>query len=279
MASILMHPGRHAGLPRTLSHRNDPKKHRGYASVSVQRGTETRSYAYAVVEPAHRSRKASELEKLFAADEGVKYESSFAHRFIKEDLLSSACQSEALPFYGAYHPCAFGRNRHGLTRTPQDARYCLVAQNGAGSAAGFIDYSVAVCEPADTTQPHASSSAALRVTLEGLYTRKRYRGKGAATALIRHLCDTVEVELRFLLEQPHVEPLTNLAVSVHTPERSASVTGQLAYMMVLDGVLTRLDAVQADYPQVRLGLSAPPEATSTDPLERNNALQTQANAA
>jgi GNAT superfamily N-acetyltransferase len=274
MASILLHPGQQPGSARTLCHSNDPKKRRGYASISLRRGADERTFAYAVVEPAHRNRKTTELDEVFAADEHIRYESSFSHRFIKDQ--QEHCGDEVqLPFYGRYASFPFGKFRHGLTRSLTHADYCLVAQNSAGSPAGFIAYSLTLGNSDATPQP---GYLALQVTVQDLYTRKRYRGKGAATALIRHLCDSVELELRHLLEQYPEEPLTRVSISFAAPGNATSTTGHMAYMLALDGVMARLDGIHKDYSGVALELGAPPEKPSVT-LEKTGALQTRAAAA
>jgi GNAT superfamily N-acetyltransferase len=275
MASILLHPGQQPGSTRTLCHSNDPKKRRGYASISLLRGADERTFAYAVVEPAHRNRKTTELDEVFAADEHIKYESSFSHRFIKDPLEDSRDGGAQVPFYGRYASFPFGKFRHGLSRSTTHADYCLVAQNSAGSPAGFIAYSLTLGNPGVQPLP---GHLAFEVTVQDLYTRKRYRGKGAATALIRHLCDSVEIELRHLIGQLPEEPLTNVSISLAAPGTSTSATGHMAYLLALDGVVARLDGIHKDYPGLAVGLVAPP-GKGTEALQKTDALQTHAAAA
>jgi hypothetical protein len=150
-----------------------------------------------------------------------------------------------------------------------------VAQNSAGSPAGFIAYSLTLGNSDARPQP---GYLALQVTVQDLYTRKRYRGKGAATALIRHLCDSVELELRHLLAQYPEEPLTRVSISLAVPGNATSATGHMAYMLALDGVMARLDGIHKDYSGVALELGTPPEKLSVT-LEKTGSLQTRAAAA
>jgi GNAT superfamily N-acetyltransferase len=273
MASILLYSAQQPGSARTLCHSNDPKKRRGYASISLLRGDDERSFSYAVVEPAHRNRKTTELDELFAADEHVKYESSFSHRFIKDQQEGLRSGNRQVPFYGRYASFPFGKFRHGLSRSTTQAQYCLVAQNSAGSPASFIAYSLTALTP-DGQPNHVK----LQLTLQDLYTRKRYRGKGAATALIRHLCDSVELELRHLIAQHPEELLTNASVSLEAPGSGESATGQMTYMLALEGVVARLDGIRRDYPRLRAELTSASEA-GPDLLEKTGSLQAHADAA
>jgi GNAT superfamily N-acetyltransferase len=262
MASILQYPGPASGRSLSLCHVNDPKNRRGYGSVTLGRSTSERRFSYAIVEPAHRGRKIKELEELFIADDNVKYESSFAHRFA-----GSAGDTDT-PFYARYQPYPFGKIRHGITRSEREAQYCVVAQNAAGSPAGFIAYSVALARDSDFS---------LHVQTEGIYTRKRYRGKGAATALLRHLCDTVELELRHLLTTSTHLAGKRVEVIVSEGCCTGSVTGQMCYRLMLEALNGRIDAIAADVPGLEFALRY--ASGTVIALKRTGSLQTEANVA
>jgi GNAT superfamily N-acetyltransferase len=279
MASIIAHPGKQSESSRALCHVADPKKRRGYASVAVTRGGQTRTFSYAVVEPAHRGRKTVELDEVFAADEHIKYESSFAHRLIQTPPETSESPDTSTPFYGPYVPFAFGKFRHGLTRSAHEAHYCLVAQNGAGSPASFIAYSLALAAQSVALPGAKTTQLELRVALEQLYTRKRYRAKGAATALLQHLLDSVELELRHLLTQPAEDIVSSVTVCLAAKDPCATATSHLVRRLVVEGLLERLESIRTTWPELKISLGAPDVLPLPAQLKRTDSLQVQANAA
>lgn len=278
MASIIAHPGKQSDNSRTLCHLADPKKRRGYASVAVTRGGQTRTFSYAVVEPAHRGRKTVELDEVFAADEHIKYESSFDHRLIPTTSEPSG-QETPSPFYGSYEPFAFGKFRHGLTRSAREAYYCLVAQNGAGSPASFIAYSLNVAGKSVGLPGQKTTQLELCVNLEQLYTRKRYRAKGAATALLQHLLDSVELELRHMLNQPAEDIVSTVTVCIAATQPRTSTTAQLVRRLVVEGLLERLESLRTTYPELKISLGASDATPLPAPLKRTDSLQVHADAA
>ncbi|MBC8739729.1 hypothetical protein F6X40_23740 [Paraburkholderia sp. UCT31] len=179
---------------------------------------------YSVTEAAYAGRDVARLSEVFAKESAIRYNRPFAG-FEKAEAVSSVA------LYADCGSPRFADFPRGLKKTAKRADYCLVASNEAGEAAGYIGFGLCIA-PAFEADLQGSTKALtvrLNVELTDIYTRKRFRVKGAANAMVTYAGFAIQEGLSHLAHSlaplaGEVETPVNITTRVSSAFRSQSWT-------------------------------------------------------
>jgi GNAT superfamily N-acetyltransferase len=152
----------------------------------------------------------------------------------------------------------FAANPTGLRASPRDAEYLLVAKNGQGEAAGYIQFRVSFFpELDDAPTAGLERHAGLVVTLDRIFVRQAERGVGVGTALLEKVGFVMWAELRGIASQVRSRPAApESPVVLHPYVMSTwySWAGKMAHYRLVDLVTQYRDAASDDFstPSFRL---------------------------
>lgn len=217
---------------------------------------------YEMVSPEASGLTASELEDLFAADSKINYRPKFKHHSFagdEKDLMGGMC-----PLYAENLESAeYFKLAKGISTTPRSANYMLIATNQKGTIVGYVSFTISLGsagdeddiwegEPCDDEgEPGDESSRTVYVFLElnRIYTRARYRGKGAGDAMSTAMGYAYKAEIEHIASQ--LAPLA-LELGVQFPVQTEvmsdweSHTGKMAHYMLMDKLTCERDALLFD---------------------------------
>lgn len=164
-----------------------------------------REYLYQVVDAGKTGLNAKQLRALFEEDQKSKYSRQFFHQNGDDDT-NGAIQWGAPDYADELNLRRLGSVRYGVKRSKEgnEALHQLFARKPNGDVLGFIEFTLRISPygqyEADPRQyyrenPSKPVEVAMTVSLNRIYVRKRYRGRGAAEAMLSCLGYAVCEEL------------------------------------------------------------------------------------
>lgn len=146
----------------------------------------------------------------------------------------------------------FTTNAGGLTGTTREAQYLLVARNGAGQPAGYIQFRVSLFPTFDdmSGDGDAVRTVGLILTLDRLFVRKSDRGIGIGTALLEKAGFVFWAELKGLALQIKKVVMTDgssILLRPYVMSTWHSWAGKMAHYRLVDLVTQYRDAAQDDF--------------------------------
>lgn len=251
-----------AGL--TLSHSQAPGSLTAKERVEVCFGRDDREgeAEFELLSLEQTGMSAVDLAGLFNRDQRIKWDNDFEHPMLDDPKECS--MAVGLQFYD--HDLRI-RPEHfipkGIEAQESAARYCIFARNTGprgGRVTSFIRFSVVLDSfenvfgtvgdgEDDNKDEDDVRTVYMNISIEQMYTRTRFRGRGAGTALLERMGEMIWDELGHLAKQ--LAPVTSetgveFRLQPYVYNEWNSRTGQLAH----DQFMERLDDIVVSHPQM-----------------------------
>ncbi len=190
-------------------------KHHHLPELSLEKRTFSRfdsdmnETQFTVLSPAQTCKTPAQLARLFQSDQRHEWPVTFDHEVF--DANADCIFFKDLPLY--YHGMRFSEKAfplEGISRSEQVSRYSLVLANEQNRPTSYFAFTL-VLEFLDETLSEASldedasdedqRTVVLNIHLEAMYTRGRFRGQGAGSAMAQALTAIVDAEVVQLAAQ------------------------------------------------------------------------------
>lgn len=197
--------------------------------------------AFKVVSPAQTGKTAAALLRLFQTDMKQDWPVPFSHPVF--DANEDVALFSRLPMY--FHRMRLEEKLFegdGIVRNPQSTDYFLLLANEQGRFTSFAKFKIGLGDwfwGGFTPGEDEQQGVELTIELDALYTRCRFRGRGACTALAEAVAYLADQEIQNLAAQLapfHAKTGTPVRVVPNLISCWKSKTGLLAHEKVVDAL-------------------------------------------
>lgn len=160
---------------------------------------------FEIVSPQQTGKTAEYLADFFNKDQKQAWTTEFEHPMIESESSSWPMHCHTLSIKASdFIP-------EGIKADDEGARYCLLARNEQGRITSFSQFSISLStfedvfgefgEGYEGTDVDDAYSFYLNIDLELIYTRARFRGRGAGVALLSAMTGVIESEISHICTQ------------------------------------------------------------------------------
>jgi hypothetical protein len=228
----------------TLCHSQAPEAETALRRQTVWVGDTDVESTFELVSPQQTGKTAEYLEEFFKKDQKQAWSTEFSHPLISDEGVENEvmhCHSLVIK--------ASDFIPSGIDSDAKGARYCLFARNDKGRITSFIRFSVSldtfenVFGEYDPDDAEADATDAisfyLNINFDVIYTRARFRGRGASIALLSVMQQVVQDEVLHISQQlAPVSTATGVVFKLqpYVTSELNSQTGELAHNMLMEGL-------------------------------------------